>query len=175
MPNTTVRNMARCALFTALLCVCSWIAIPLPPISLTLQTFGIFLALGLLGGKWGSAACLTWLLLGAAGLPVFSGFRGGLGMLLGTTGGYLWGFLLTCLVYWLMTTLFGGKARILAMILGLLCCYGCGTVWYSFGYLNGAASLLPALAQCVLPYLLPDAIKLLLAHRLTNRLQRVLR
>ena len=175
MPHTPVRNMARCALFTALLCVCSWIAIPLPPISLTLQTFGIFLALGLLGGKWGSTACLTWLLLGAAGLPVFSGFRGGLGMLLGTTGGYLWGFLAACLFYWIFTALFGEKARLFAMILGLLCCYACGTLWYSFGYLNGTLSILPALAQCVFPYLIPDAVKLFLAHRLTLRLQRFVR
>ena len=175
MPNNTVRNMARCALFAALLCVCSWIAIPLPNMTLTLQTFGIFLALGLLGGKWGAGACLTWLVLGAAGLPVFSGFRGGLGMLLGATGGYLWGFLAAALVYWAVTALFGEKTRIPAMILGLVCCYGCGTLWYSFGYLSGTVSVLPALAQCVLPYLIPDAIKLYLAHRLTIRLQRVLR
>ena len=172
MPNSPVRNMARCALFAALLCLCSWIALPLPHMTLTLQTFGIFLSLGLLGGKWGTAACLTWLILGAVGLPVFSGFRGGLGMLLGATGGYLWGFLLTCLVYWAVTAPLGEKARIPAMFLGLLCCYGCGTVWYSFGYLSGAVSLLPALAQCVFPYLLPDALKLFLAHRLTRRLQR---
>ena len=175
MPHTPVRNTVRCALFAALLCLCSWISIPLPHISLTMQTFGIFLALGLLGGKWGSAACLTWLVLGAAGLPVFSGFQGGLGMLLGATGGYLWGFLAAALVYWAVTALSGEKARVPAMVLGLLCCYLSGTVWYSFGYLNGAVSVLPALAQCVFPYLIPDAVKLFLAHRLTGRLQRALR
>lgn len=175
MPHSTIRNMARCALFAALLCICGWIAIPLPEISLTMQTFGVFLTLGLLGGNWGSAACLTWLLLGAAGLPVFTGFRGGLGILLGTTGGYLWGFLLSCLVYWAVTAWFGQKARLAAMILGLLCCYCCGTAWYCFAYLNGAASFVPALAQCVLPYLIPDALKLWLAHHLTLRLDRHLK
>jgi len=172
MPHSPIRNMARCALFTALLCICSWISLPLPNISLTMQTFGIFLSLGLLGGKWGTAACLTWLVLGAVGLPVFSGFRGGLGVLLGTTGGYLWGFLVACLVYWSVTARFGMKSRLPAMLLGLLCCYGCGTLWYSFVYLNGAVSILPALAQCVFPYLIPDAVKLFLALRLTHRLKR---
>lgn len=172
MPNTTTRNMARCALFTALLCICSWIAIPLPQISLTMQTFGIFLTLGLLGGQWGTAACLTWLALGAVGLPVFTCFRGGLEVLLGATGGYLWGFLGACLVYWFVTAWFGARSRLAAMVLGLLCCYGCGTLWYSFAYLNGTASILPALVQCVFPYLIPDALKLFLALRLTYRLER---
>ena len=172
MPHSPIRNMARCALFTALLCICSWIAIPLPNINLTMQTFGIFLTLGLLGGQWGTAACLTWLALGAVGLPVFSGFRGGLGVLLGATGGYLWGFLVACLVYWSVTARFGMKSRLPAMLLGLLCCYVCGTLWYSFVYLNGAVSVLPALAQCVFPYLIPDAVKLFLAHRLIERLNR---
>ena len=171
MPHSTIRNMARCALFAALLCVCGWIAVPLPDISLTMQTFGIFLALGLLGGKWGNIACLTWLLLGVAGLPVFTGFRGGLGVLLGTTGGYLWGFLIACLVYWAVTALFGNRSRPAAMILGLLCCYACGTVWYLYAYL-GQGSLTAVLLKCVAPYVLPDLIKLYLAHRLTQRLQR---
>lgn len=175
MLHSTIRNMARCALFTALLCICSWLSVPLPHISLTMQTFGIFLTLGLLGGKWGSVACLTWLAMGAVGLPVFSGFRGGVSILLGATGGYLWGFLITCPVYWAVTALFGKPARIPAMILGLILCYGCVTLWYSFAYLGGAASIGPALAQCVLPYLIPDGIKLFLAHRLTVRLQPYLR
>lgn len=174
MSPSPIRNTTRCALFAALLCICSWISIPLPNITLTLQTFSVFLALDLLGGKWGTAACLTWLVLGAAGLPVFSGFRGGLGILLGATGGYLWGFLIACLVYWVVTALFGNKTRIFAMVLGQLCCYACGTLWYSFGYLSGTFSILPTLAQCVFPYLIPDALKLFLVHRLSRRLHRVI-
>ena len=174
MPHSTIRNMARCALCAALLCVCSWIAIPLPEISITAQTFGIFLTLGLLGGKWGSAACLTWLGLGIAGLPVFSGFRGGLGMLLGTTGGYLWGFLVACLVYWVITAQLGERHRLIALILALLCCYGCGTAWYLHAYLD-TASLWAVLLKCVVPYVIPDFLKLYFAHRLTARLARFLR
>ena len=67
---------------------------------MTLQTFGIFLALFVLGGKWGSVSILVYLLLGLAGAPVFAAFQGGIGTLVGITGGYLWGFLLTGLSYW---------------------------------------------------------------------------
>lgn len=168
------RNMARSALFTALLVICGWISLPTGDIAFTLQTFGVFFTLGLLGGKWGGVSVLVYLLLGAAGLPVFTGFRGGLGALLGTTGGYLWGFLLSAAVYWLITFLLGEKRGMLpAMALGLLACYGCGCVWYSFGYLSGnAASFIAVAVKCVLPYLLPDIVKLLLAWYLTKRLKR---
>ena len=173
MPHSPIRNLTRCALFSAMLCICSWVAIPLPEISLTLQTFGIFLTLGLLGGKWGCAACLTWLCLGIAGLPVFTGFRGGLGVLLGTTGGYLWGFAVAALIYWAVTARFGKSGRFVAMLLGLFACYGCGTVWYLHAWLEQAA-LGPVLLKCVIPYVIPDLVKISLAYRLTVRLERFL-
>lgn len=169
-----VRNMARCGLFTAVLTVCAWIAIPVGDIAVTLQTFGIFLTLGLLGGKWGSITVLVYLLLGAVGAPVFSGFRGGMGALLGTTGGYISGFMLTSLVYWLLTSIKDSPhIRLIAMVLGLLLCYSCGTAWYVWGYLGGSSlSLGAVLLKCVVPYLIPDAIKLFLAWVLTKRLKR---
>ena len=98
--------MAYNALFAVLLTVCAWISVPLP-VPFTLQTFAIFAALGILGGRRGTWAVAVYLLLGAVGLPVFSGFRGGLGALLGTTGGYILGFLALALVYWLVTALLG--------------------------------------------------------------------
>lgn len=171
-----VRNMALCALFAALLAVCAWLAIPVGDTAFTMQTFGVFLALGLLGGKRGTAAILVYLVLGAVGLPVFTGFRGGIGALAGTTGGYLTGFLLSGLVYWLITSLWGNEnpVRLTAMILGMLICYLFGSLWFRLGYLQGGstAGFGLILAKCVLPYLLPDACKLLLAHYLTGRLQR---
>ena len=171
-----VRNMARCALFAALLTVCAWISLPLGDTSFTFQTFGVFLALGLLGGKWGSAAILVYLLLGAAGAPVFSGFRGGMGVLLGATGGYLAGFLFTGLIYWLITVLGkeSVKVRVFAMISGLLVCYLFGTAWFCFGYLQSGSAMSAGmiLMKCVVPYLLPDAVKLTLATLLTNKLKR---
>ena len=87
----SARNLSRVALFAALMAICSWISIP-APVPFTLQTFAVFLAPGLLGGKMGTIAVGTYLLLGAVGLPVFAGFSGGIGALLGATGGYLLGF-----------------------------------------------------------------------------------
>lgn len=169
-----VRNMALCGLFTAVLTVCAWLCVPVGDMVITLQTFGLFLTLGLLGGKRGCVCVLVYLLLGAVGAPVFSGFRGGLGALLGTTGGYIFGFMLTSLVYWLITSRKNTPAiRLIAMIIGLLLCYGCGSWWYMTQYLSsGSVTLAAVLLKCVVPYLLPDGLKLALAWLLTGRLKR---
>ena len=172
-----IRNMARCALLTALLCICAWIGFPLGDVSITMQTFGLFLTLGLLGGKIGSLSCFLYLLLGSVGLPVFSGFRGGLGTLLGATGGYILGFLAAALVYWLITTLLGTRLPIRAgaSLLGLLVCYGFGTLWYTLIWTKaGGLSLGLILGKCVLPYLLPDLLKLGLALAATEKLKRII-
>ena len=172
-----VRNMARCALLTALLCICAWIGFPLGDVSITMQTFGLFLTLGLLGGKSGSLSCFLYLLLGSVGLPVFSGVRGGLGTLLGATGGYILGFLAAALVYWLITTLLGTRLPIRAgaSLLGLLVCYGFGTLWYALIWTKaGGLSLRLILGKCVLPYLLPDLLKLGLALAATEKLKRII-
>ena len=164
-----VRNMVRCALAAALICVCAWIAIPAGDTVFTMQTFALFLTLYLLGGKWGTAAIAVYLLLGVAGLPVFTGFRGGLGTLLGATGGYLTGFLFCGLAYWLLD---GEKVRLWVMLPGLLLCYLFGTLWYSYGYLSGnQMSVWLVIGRCVLPYLLPDGVKLVLAWSLARRLK----
>lgn len=165
-----IRSMARCALFGAFLCICAWLSVPTPVGVISMQTFGLFLALGSLGGKRGSIACLLYLLLGAAGLPVFTGFRGGFGVLFGPTGGFIWGFLAGALVYWLLTSL---KCKDLpAMLCAQLVCYLCGALWYAL--LFPAAGMWTVLLTCVLPYLLPDALKLLLALGVSKKLKRVL-
>ena len=117
-------DMAYIALFAVLITICSWISIP-AAVPLTFQTFGVFLAVGVLGGKRGTLSVVTYLLLGAVGLPVFSGFRGGLVGLLGATGGYIVGFLFSALFLWGMESLIGRKKWefALSMLLGLLVCY----------------------------------------------------
>lgn len=151
-------------MMAALMAVCSWIAIPIPPISFTMQTFGVFLTLGLLGGKQGTAAILLYLLLGVAGLPVFAGFHSGASALLDITGGFLWGFLAAGLIYWLLER-FG---KLPAMAAGMLVCYGCGSWWFTV--YAGGASLGAALLTCVVPYLIPDAIKIGLAYTMSKRI-----
>ena len=163
-----VKKICLCGLFSALITLCSWVSLPIGNQMFTLQTFGAFLALGLLGGKWGSVSISVYLLLGAIGLPVFSGFRGGVGMLLGPNGGFLWGFLAAGLAYWGAHAL--SKSKLLSMVFGLCVCYLFGSLWYHFLYLpEGGPGQIFAL--CVLPYLLPDGIKLGLALFLAKRLK----
>lgn len=168
------KHIARCALFSALMCLCAWMSLPLGDSPITLQTFALFLTLELLGGKYGSLVCLIYLLLGSVGLPVFSGFRGGFGMLLGGTGGYLWGFLACALLYWLVTAVFGKKFRILACLGGLLLCYALGTLWFYEMYLHdgNAVGIGFVLLKCVVPFILPDLVKLFLALALAKKLKR---
>ncbi|MCF0123916.1 MAG: biotin transporter BioY [Ruminiclostridium sp.] len=171
--RTNVRDLAYISLMAALISVCSWIVIPLGPVPFTLQTFGVFAALGLLGGRRGTLAVLLYLLLGLVGLPVFAGFSAGAGALLGVTGGYLLGFLASSLVYWAVTDRLGTRLPIalLAMILGLAACYAFGTLWFVRVYTSGGntATLLSTLTLCVFPFILPDLIKLGLALLVARR------
>lgn len=167
MIRPKLRFMTHASLFASLLAVCSWISIPVSDISFTLQTFAVSLALLMLGGKWGTAAIGIYLLLGAVGLPVFSGFRGGMGMLLGVSGGFLWGFLFMGLVFRLLER-FG---KFFALCAGLAACYLCGCLWFRF-YSGGGMGLI--LLRCVVPFLIPDGLKLYLAHFLSRRLSKVI-
>ena len=163
--------LARCALFSALICICSWISIPIGNMTFTLQSFALILAFFVLGGRGATVAVAVYLLLGITGLPVFSGFRGGFGALLNVTGGYLWGFLFASMIYWGITEFFGDKSKIYAAITALISIYICGTIWFSL-YVSGGILLI--LSQSVLPYILPDALKLLLAYTLCGRLKKLL-
>ena len=169
-------DLTLCGIFAALLAICSWIQIPIGAIPITLQTFGVFAALGLLGGKRGTIAISVFLLLGAVGAPVFSGFQGGFGKLFGATGGYLLGFLLSGAVVWFAEARFGRSQRvfILSAIAGLILCYAFGTAWFTVLYTRttGAMTLAKALGLCVLPFLPFDALKLALAAFLRQSLLR---
>ena len=173
-----LRDLAFIGLFAVLIALCSWITIP-GAVPFTLQTFGVFCALGMLGGRRGTCAILVYILLGVIGVPVFSGFTGGIGQLLGMTGGDIMGFLLMGLLYWLMTRLAGTSlpVMLLAMVLGLGVCYAFGTFWFLQVYARqkGAISIMTALWKCVFPFLIPDGIKLALALLLTRRLTRQFR
>lgn len=168
-------DMVYIALFACLMAICSWISIP-GEVPFTLQTMGVFLAIGLLGGKRGTLAVLVYILMGVIGLPVFSGFSGGIGKLVGVTGGYIVGFLASALVMWAMEALLGKKKWVLAlsMVIGLLVCYAFGTAWFMVLYTNskGAITLGAVLGMCVIPYIIPDVIKIAVALLLTNILKR---
>lgn len=164
--------------FAVLIAICSWISIP-TLVPFTLQTFAVFLTVGLLGGKRGTMAVLVYVLLGAIGIPVFAGFSGGMGIILNNTGGYIIGFIFSALVMWLMEHLMGKKIWVqgLSMILGLIICYAFGTAWFMIVYTRdtGAVGLATVLGWCVIPFIIPDIVKIALALILSNRLSRVIR
>lgn len=167
-------DMAYIALFAVLMAVCAWITIPMT-VPFTLQIFAVFAALVTLGGRRGTYAVVVYLLLGAVGLPVGSGFQGGLGWLLGTTGGYIVGFLCIALIYWLMTAKLGDSlpVSVAACVLGLAVCYAFGTAWFLVVYArtSGPIGLMTALGWCVFPYIIPDLVKLALTVILGRRVK----
>lgn len=159
---------------SALICVCSWVTVPLA-IPFTLQTFAVFMTMLLLPDARGLASIVVYVLLGALGLPVFSGFTGGIGRLFGPTGGYISGFILLAVFYLLVLKLFGSSAKIkvLGLILGLFVCYAAGTLW--FAYFTGkftAAGFISSLSLCVVPFIIPDLIKLSVALFICKRISR---
>ena len=175
--QTTTRSktydMVYIAVFAVLIAICSWISIPMT-VPFTLQTFAVFLAVGVLGGKRGSLAVLIYILLGAVGIPVFAGFSGGIGVLLGNTGGYIIGFLFSALLMWLIEKLFGRKTWVLgiSMVLGLIVCYAIMVV---YAQNSGAVGLATVLGWCVIPFIIPDLVKIALALTLSKRLSKALK
>lgn len=171
-------DMVLIAMFAVLMAVCSWISVPME-VPFTLQTFGMFLTVGVLGGKRGTFAILIYILLGAVGVPVFAGFSGGLGILLGTTGGYIVGFLLSGLAMWGLERLIGRKTWALAvsMVCAMVIYFFFGTIWFMAVYTanTGAVGLLAVLSWCVIPFIVPDLLKMALALALSNKLRRIMK
>ena len=170
-----VVDLTYMAVGAALIAVCSWISIP-STVPFTLQTFAVFCVLSLLGGKRGTVSIVIYILLGAVGMPVFAGFTGGIGILLGTTGGYIIGFIFMGLLFWLAEHFFGDAlpVRIVSMLAGLLVCYAFGTGWFLWVYArqSGAVGIGTALSWCVLPFILPDLAKMALAVGIAGRVKK---
>lgn len=170
-----VRGMCYVGAFAALMAVCSWLSIAVTDPPFTLQTLGLFLAVGLLGGKLGTLAVVVYVLLGAFGLPVFANFTGGLGVLLNTTGGYIIGFIFAALAMWGVERLLGRGPRVLlgSMLLAMVIYFTFGTVWFMAVYMRttGPVGLMTVLGWCVFPFILPDLLKMALALLITARLR----
>ena len=166
-----LKSMTQISIMSVIIAICAWLTVP-AAVPFTMQTFGVFFALLFLGGKKGTASIAIYLLLGALGLPVFSGFSGGLGHIFGATGGYMLGFLLTGLIYILFERIFKKslKISVLSLILGLFVCYAFGTLWFSIYKEN--MSFIPALFVCVMPFIIPDLLKLALAVIVARKIKK---
>lgn len=179
----SIRSMSVCSLFAALTAVFAQIAIPLPfsPVPFTLQVIAVLLSGALLGSKLGALSQIVYLLLGAVGIPVFSQFTAGLGILIGPTGGYLIAFPIASYLIGFIVERVTTKennstvkfilANSIAMLLGIVLIFGIGVLQLKF-----VASLTWELAFKfgVLPFILPDLVKIAIAILLVHSLKKVL-
>ena len=168
MNKSFTRSLTRVSLFAALMAVSALIYIPFA-VPITLQTLVLFLSLFTVGGKKTTIATAIYILLGAIGLPVFSGFSGGIGRLFDATGGYIIGMLIGSVVYWLMEKLPDTKIFTAVKIVSvIMTVYLAGTIWYAILYIGSFSYILTV---CVLPFVIPDAIKIYLAYLISKRIR----
>ena len=162
------KRITRCALFSALLCLISPICIPIGPVPVSLSLLAVML-MALLLPLGEALTCVgVYLALGSLGLPVFAGFGGGIGMLFGATGGFIFSYLFVvlCIVALHKTGKYGSH---MGCVLGLLVSYVCGLLWYC--YVAAPVSFLTAVMVCVVPFIPFDILKILLAVWLSNRMK----
>ncbi|RPF49080.1 biotin transport system substrate-specific component [Hydrogenoanaerobacterium saccharovorans] len=167
----SIKKLTLCALFAALTAVMSQLLIPIGPIPINLAMLSVFVAGGLLGSSAAALSQTVYVLMGAVGLPVFAMLTGGIGIVLGPTGGYIIGYIAAA---WLIGLIVTKTSRtffnlVLAMITGLVLCYTLGTAWFMVVTKN---ALIESLMMCVVPFLIGDALKIAAAAFLVKRLQR---
>lgn len=169
--GVSVHAMTMMALMTAVLCILAPISVPIGPIPVSLTNLVLCFCVILLGKKKATVSFLIYLLIGAVGIPVFSGFSGGVGKMVGPTGGYLVGFLFLTWIGGMFTERHLGKPvwYALGMALGTLCLYAFGTLWY---LVLMKTDVWYALTVCVFPFLIFDAIKIILACTIGETLRK---
>ena len=180
MKKLGIKEIVYVGVFAAIIAALSQVSFPLPSgVPVTLQTLAIALTGALLGWKLGLCAVVVYIILGCVGVPVFAGFSGGIGVLLGSTGGYIIGFLFTGIIYIIFTKFVSKKivVKIIALVLGLAVCYAFGTAWFMNVYIktSGEVGLLTVLGWCVFPFIIPDLLKLALAVVIAKRIEPVIK
>lgn len=174
MKKIILHHQIIAALLAALLAILSPFSLPLGTVPLSLASFGVYLCALLAGGGWGTAAVGVYLLLGAMGVPVFSGFVGGVQAFLGPTGGFLLGYLPCTAVAGFLARRFGDRRPVLwgaALLIGTALLYACGVAWYIY---STGVTLWAALVACVLPFLPGDILKMVAAVSLSIPVKRIL-
>jgi biotin transport system substrate-specific component len=157
--NNQIKNITIYAMFASLLAILAQIVIPLPGlVPISLQTLGIYIIGCVQKPKQAFISALLYLLVGAIGVPVFASFGGGLGTLLGATGGYIFSFPLVTLIISLIVHLKDNDMfKVVALVIGTIVCYSIGTIW--FIYITNS-TLISALTWCVFPFLIGDTLKM---------------
>lgn len=169
MSASRTKAIAYIGLSVAIMAIGSWVTIPIGPIPLTLQMFVIPLLICVLPAKWATAAIFAFIALGGLGVPLFSGFRGGLGALMGPTGGFLLGYLLAvpaaAFLLQFVSRKVDGKVALFAcqIVAGMvftLIAYITG--WLQYAAVSGL-DMQAAFAVSVAPFVVPDILKVVVA------------
>lgn len=182
-----IYDLVLISVSAALITICSWISIPLGPVPFTLQTLGILAVMLTIGGRRGTIAILVYLALGAVGVPVFAGFKGGIMSFIGPTGGFLIGFVLAALVYWLLEKIILKKLMttpvktwifgMLGFIVFEIVMYIVGVIWFMTVYAaqTGPVGLVTVMGWCVFPFIIPDVVKMAVAVLIGERASKLIR
>ena len=163
------RDIVLIGVFAAMICVFAPFSVPVGPIPISLASFAVYIA-SALGAKKGCAAVGIYILIGALGLPVFSGFSGGISKIAGLTGGYIIGYMFCALLSGIIIERAGNKksAYPMAFIIGTAVLYAFGTAWFMIQSGNG---LYESLLACVIPFLIGDAVKIAAASVVVYRMR----
>lgn len=162
------------SIFVCLLCISAIVTIPLGPIPFTLQTFAFTFCTFVLEPKWVAISTFLYLLIGILGLPVFSSMRGGIAVVLGPTGGFLWSYVFFSPIISLLNQHVVKKCKnkkivfTLKLLLGILLtliAYIFGDLQYS---LISGISPLQAVVLTIFPFIIPDLIKIIIAILISN-------
>ena len=170
----STKTVTTTALLTALICVASPFSVYIGPIPLSFCSLAVYIAAGLTGKRLSTIAVTAYVVLGVIGVPVFAGFMGGFGRIVGPTGGFIIGYIPCAFVVGLVRDGLRGRAWSypVAMVAGTIVLYALGTAWYVF---QSGVDVAAALAACVLPFLPGDALKIAAASVLCVRLRPLVR
>ena len=172
--TSQLRMTVFASLFAALMAAGAYLAIPIGPVPIVLQNMFVLLAGLLLGSRWGLASVAVYLLTGACGLPVFAGGLGGIGRIVGPTGGYLIGYLPAVFITGYISEKTAKRMcyDILAMICGTIVLYACGLAWLKI--LTGM-TWSKIMMVGMYPFLIGDALKIAAAAVIARALRPVMR
>lgn len=161
----TVYQLTFMALMAAIMCILGPMSLPIGPVPITLTNLVIYFTVFVLGMKTGVGSYILYLLLGMVGLPVFSGYMGGLGKLVGPTGGYLIGFIFMIVISGIILEKANRRLipTIIGWIIGTAVAYIFGTIWF---VCIMHCSFICALTVCVFPFIPGDLIKIVIGSLL---------
>lgn len=166
-----IKNLAVSALFCALICTFSIITLPIAPVPFTITLFIISLSSYLMPLSYSLLSVLSYILIGAVGIPVFSGFRGGFHILTGATGGFIWGYIFVCLFIGISKNKTKKIPKILFGISGILLCYILGILQLCF---VSGTSFLNGFSLGFLPLFIKDSALLITAFFVSEKLSKKL-